>query len=52
MKGINGVKYVDINPGSSVAYLRFESAESVDEFTKKSTEERKISVITGALIFA
>ena len=41
------VKYVDVNEGSNIAFIRCDSAESAKSLAQKATEERTMTILDG-----
>ena len=47
LKMNNSVKYIDIKEGSSLAYVRCDTAEAAQTFAQKSDEERHMTLLEG-----
>lgn len=50
LKMNNSVKYIDIKEGSSLAYVRCDTAEAAQTFAQKSGEERHMTLLEGKSI--
>ncbi|XP_076249186.1 la related protein 7 [Calliopsis andreniformis] len=47
LKGNNSVKYIDVDEGSFVAYVRCDTAEAAQTFAQRSDEEKHMTILEG-----
>nr|XP_033338486.1 la-related protein 7 [Megalopta genalis]XP_033338487.1 la-related protein 7 [Megalopta genalis]XP_033338488.1 la-related protein 7 [Megalopta genalis] len=47
LKGNSSVKYIDINEGSFIAFVRCDTSEAAQSFAQKSNEERHMTILKG-----
>ncbi|XP_029045172.1 la-related protein 7-like [Osmia bicornis bicornis] len=47
LKSNNSVKYIDVENGSYIAYVRCDTSEAAQTFTQKSDKERNMAVLEG-----
>lgn len=51
LKNNNSVKYIDVEDGSCLAYVRCDTTEAAQAFTQKSNDERHVTVLEGKITF-
>ncbi|OAD53835.1 La-related protein 7 [Eufriesea mexicana] len=47
LKNNNSVKYIDVEDGSCLAYVRCDTTEAAQAFTQRSNDERHVTVLEG-----